>query len=190
MTAQNSIAEKILNAAQDQMIRLGYRKVTMDEIAASLRMSKNTIYLYFPAKEDIAKGLVARLKKHINTKQRELEKTEKDPLKIISSNVLFLKQELSPWFDHFLKDIQIELPGLWQEFVDYRAQKIFDLEKLILAGIKKGKFRQISPVLAARAYLGAVDNILNPEVLQKEGITFQQALETVMDIWSRGIVKV
>ncbi len=189
MKKTNPVVEKILTAAQVRMVRFGYHKVTMDEIAGDLRMSKNTIYLHFPSKIDIAKGLVARIKDKINDYQLKIEKTEKDPLKIISLNILFLQQELSPWFEHFLKDIQLELPELWQEFVDFRSEKVMDLEKLVASGIKKGKFRSVNPALAVRAYLGAVNNIIDPEILQQEGVSFQQALETVMDIWSKGIVK-
>jgi len=181
--------EKILNAAQVRMVRFGYHKVTMDEIATDLRMSKNTIYLYFPSKIDIAKSLVARIKNRITDYQLKVEKIEKDPLKVISLNIIFLQQELGPWFEHFLKDIQLELPELWQEFVNFRSEKVLDLEKLVARGVKKGKFRPVNPALAVRAYLGAVNNIIDPEILQQEGVTFQQALETVMDIWSKGIVK-
>jgi len=189
MKTSNPLADKILTAAQARMVRFGYHKVTMDEIAADLRMSKNTIYVHFPSKIDIAKCLVAKIRNKINDHQIKIEQTEKDPLKIISLNVLFLQQELSPWFECFLKDIQLELPELWQEFINFRTEKVMELEKLVAEGIKKGKFRQISPGLAVRAYLGAVNNIIDPEILQQEGITFQQALETVMDIWSKGIVK-
>ncbi|MBF0570488.1 MAG: TetR/AcrR family transcriptional regulator [Candidatus Omnitrophica bacterium] len=189
MKSSNPIVDKILTAAKARMVRFGYHKVTMDEIAADLRMSKNTIYLHFPGKIAIAKALVARIKNRINDHQGEIENKEKDPLKIISLNILFLQQELAPWFEFFLKDIQLELPELWQEFVDFRTEKVMELEKLVDVGIKKGKFRQVNPTLAVRAYLGAVNNIINPEILQQEGITFQQALETVMDIWSKGIVK-
>ena len=51
------IAEKILDASENRMVKFGYRKVTMDEIAQDLAMSKNTIYLYFRSKVDIAKAL-------------------------------------------------------------------------------------------------------------------------------------
>ena len=190
MKTTNPITNKIINAAQTRMIRFGYHKVTMDEIAADLRMSKNTIYLHFSSKIDIAKGLVARIRSKINDHQVEIEKNENDPLRIISLNMVFLQQELAPWFEHFLKDIQLELPELWQEFVDFRTEKVMELEKLVALGIKKGKFRQVNPTLAVRAYLGAVNNIIDPEILQQEGITFQQALETVMDLWSNGISRV
>jgi AcrR family transcriptional regulator len=189
MKTASPVVDKILTAAQHRMVRFGFHKVTMDEIASDLRMSKNTIYVHFPGKRDIAKELVARIKNRINGNQLTIEKMEKDPVKIISLNILFLQQELAPWFEHFLKDIQLELPELWQEFVNFRSEKVMDLEKLVSAGIKKGKFRAVNPALAVRAYLGAVNNIINPEILQQEGVSFQQALETVMDIWSKGILK-
>ena len=54
----------------------------MDEIAADLVMSKNTIYKSFSSKEEIAKSLVRRLQQQINSGLLNIEKTEKDPLKV------------------------------------------------------------------------------------------------------------
>ena len=56
-------------------------------------------------------------------------------------------------------------------------------------GIKEGKFRNVNPTLAVRAHLGAVNDIMNPETLHQEGMTFQEALDFLYDIWSKGIVK-
>jgi hypothetical protein len=47
---------------------------------------------------------------------------------VISLNILFLQQELAPWFEHFLKDIQLEVPELWQSFVDPRHQTLGDID--------------------------------------------------------------
>ena len=189
MKGSNAVIEKILNAAQSRMIRFGYRKVTMDEIAFDLRISKHTIYLHFPSKIDVAKGLVTRIKAKINENRLKIEKTEKDPLKALSMNLYFLQHEISPWYEHFLKDIQFELPELWQDFVDYRSEKIMDMEKIVVAGVKKGIFRPVNPTLAVRAHLGAVNDLMNPETLHQVGITFQEALDFLYDIWSKGIVK-
>ncbi len=183
-----SIEEKILNAAEKRMVRFGYRKVTMDEIAQDLHMSKNTIYKYFTGKIHIAESLLIRLKKRINHYQSEMEKQSDDPLEILSQNIFYLQKELAPWFDHFLKDINYELPQLWEAFVNYRTEKILEIENLIAKGIQKKEFRKINPAIAARAYLGAVNSIISPEVLEKEGVSFQSALKAIMDIWSQGIL--
>jgi len=180
--------ERILNSAQKRMLKFGYRKVTMDEIAQDLRMSKNTIYKSFRSKVEIAEALLDKLKSRINDYQINIEKESNDPLEILSKNTFYFQKELSPWFEHFLKDIKFELPNLWQDFVDFRTEKILNLENLVKKGIKKKEFRKVNPTLAVRAYLGAINSIISPEVLEQEGVSFQSALETVMDIWSKGIL--
>ena len=184
-----SAQERILNAAKRLMLKFGYRKVTMDEISQDLRMSKNTIYKYFKSKVEISEALLDLLKGQINDYQVNVEKESGDPLEILSKNVFYLQKELAPWFGHFLIDIKYELPALWQDFVDFRTEKILDLENLVKKGIKNREFRKISPALAVRAYLGAIDSILSPDILEKEGISFQSALEAIMDIWSKGIIR-
>ena len=59
---------------------------------------------------------------------------------------------------------------------------------MVDAGIKKGKFRKVNSALSVRMYMGAIDHVLNPEFLEKERISFSDALEGVLDIWSEGIV--
>ena len=187
MDKDAQVKEKILNIAQKRMIKFGYRKVTMDEIAQDLVMSKNTIYKHFTGKIEMAEALFERLEKEINHELSLIEESSKDPLEIISKSIFFIQHKLAPWFEHFLGDIKFELPGLWTRFVSFRNEKISEVKTLVEAGIKKGKFRKINPALAVRMYMGAVDNVLNPEFLEQERISFSDALEGVLDIWSIGI---
>jgi len=182
--------DRILNAAMNRMLKHGYRKTTMDEIAADLVMSKNTIYKHFQSKIEMAGALFKRLEGEINHELSLIEESHQDPVEIISKNIFFLQQRLSPWFEHFLPDIKLELPDLWTRFLNFRNEKISEIKVLVEDGIKKGKFRKIHPALAVRMYMGAIDHVLNPEFLEKERISFSDALEGVLDIWSVGIVKI
>jgi AcrR family transcriptional regulator len=180
--------DKILIAAEKRMLPFGYRKVTMDDIAGDLKMSKNTIYKHFPGKMDIAAALLNRIKDNINQHQLEVEERYTEPLEILSQNTFYLQRELAPWYGQFLADIKTELPHLWDDFVRFRTEKILDIENVIKRGIKKKAFRKVNPTIAARAYLGAVNSILSPDVLDQEGVSFQSALAAIMDIWSQGIL--
>jgi TetR/AcrR family transcriptional regulator len=51
---------QILNAAEQRFARFGLSKVTMDEIAADVGMSKAALYYYFKTKEDIFREVIAR----------------------------------------------------------------------------------------------------------------------------------
>ena len=180
--------ERILDAAMTRMLKFGYRKVTMDEIAQDLVMSKNTIYKHFQSKIEMAEALFDRLEKEINRELSLIEESHKDPVEIISKNIFFLQQRLTPWFEHFLGDIKSELLDLWLRFLHFRNEKITEIRSLVEDGIKKGKFRKINPALAVRLYMGAIDHVLNPEFLEKERISFSDALEGVLDIWSIGVI--
>ena len=183
------VKEKIFNAAEQRMLRFGYRKVTMDEIAQDLGMSKNTIYQQFQSKEELAKSLVRRLQQQINSGLDNIEKTQKDPLTIFSDSILFLRKKLGPWFAHFFREIPAELPSLWEEFLRYRNEKILDIRFLVERGIKKGVFRKVHSAIAVQAYLGAVKAIINTRFLEQEKLSFDQALDAVLDIWASGILK-
>lgn len=187
MNQNNPTREKILQAAEKRMVKFGYRKVTMDEIAQDLHMSKNTIYKLFVGKEEIAKALVKRLQQQLNTSLDNIEKTHKDPLRIFSDSVLLLRKELGPWFEHFFREIPIELPFLWEEFLHFRNEKILGIRSLVEKGSRDGIFRRVNASIATEAYLGAVKAITNPRFLEQENLTFEQALDTVLDLWSNGI---
>ena len=180
--------DRILDAAMVRMLKFGYRKATMDEIAQDLVMSKNTIYQSFQGKREMAEALFERLKAEINHELSLIAESHKDPVEIISKNIFFLQQRLTPWFEHFLGDIKFELPDLWTRFLEFRQEKILNIRALIESGIKKGKFRKINPTLAVRMYMGALDAVINSEFLEKERISFSDALEGVTDLWSNGFI--
>ena len=50
--------EKISNYSQDVFFKSGFYKITMDEIAKGLRISKKTIYKYFPSKKNLLEAIV------------------------------------------------------------------------------------------------------------------------------------
>ena len=179
--------DRILDAAMNRMLKFGYRKVTMDEIAQDLVISKNTIYKHFTSKIEMVEALFQRLEKEINYELSLIEESHKDPVEIISKNIFFLQQRLTPWFEHFLGDIKSELPDLWTRFLNFRNEKISEIKFLVEDGIKKGEFRKINSALAVRIYMGAIDHVLNPEFLGKERVSFSDALEGVLDIWSIGV---
>ena len=189
MEHQHIVTERILNVAEKRMLKFGYRKVTMDEIAGDLGMSKNTIYMQFIGKEEIAKSLVKRLQGKINSGLDNIEKSEKDPLKIFSNSIALLRKQLGPWFEHFFKELPVELPEAWNEFLRYRNEKILSIRKFVESGIKKGTFRKVNPSIAVEAYLGAVKAVVNPRFLEQESLSFDQVLEAVLDIWASGILK-
>jgi AcrR family transcriptional regulator len=69
--------EQILNAAAAVIVRLGYDKTTMSDIADEAGVSRGTVYLYFKGKEELFEALVYH--EWMQYAQTWLERIESDP---------------------------------------------------------------------------------------------------------------
>lgn len=69
--------QQILDAAAAVIIRLGYDKTTMSDIAEEAGASRRTVYLYFKGKEDLFEALLYR--EYMQYAQTWLEYIDADP---------------------------------------------------------------------------------------------------------------
>ncbi len=53
-------ADRILDAAAELILRWGYKKTTIDDIAKQARVAKGTIYLHWKTREDLFMALIIR----------------------------------------------------------------------------------------------------------------------------------
>lgn len=53
-------ADRILDAAADLLVRLGYRKVTIEDIAQQVGIGKGTVYLHWRTKQQLFEALILR----------------------------------------------------------------------------------------------------------------------------------
>ena len=66
MASALEVQNRILEVAGSQFFSLGFTKVTMDEIAHEMGMSKRTLYQYFPGKKALLrKALLSRTKRNL-----------------------------------------------------------------------------------------------------------------------------
>src|SRR5512143_755882 len=69
--------QQILDAAASVIIRLGYDKATMSDIAEEAGASRRTVYQYFNGKEELFEALLYR--EYMQYAQTWLEQIEADP---------------------------------------------------------------------------------------------------------------
>lgn len=58
--------EKIISKASDMFLKLGFKSITMDDIAGEMCISKKTIYKYFCNKEILVEESTARIHKKVH----------------------------------------------------------------------------------------------------------------------------
>ena len=77
MSDSDERQQQILDAAAAVIIRLGYDKATMGDIAEEAGASRRTVYLYFNGKEELFEALLYR--EYMQYSQTWLEHIEADP---------------------------------------------------------------------------------------------------------------
>ena len=181
--------EKIIKRAEERFFKDGYRKVTMDEIASDLGISKKTLYKYFSGKESIAEAVIEKMHLHIVSFLEEFNKNIHDPVERFEQVTLAASRKLSEIGNLFLDDIKRDLPNLWQELEEFREQKILHhIGGILEEGKRLGLIRtDIDTKVATLVYLGAIKTVMQPDVLKKAGFSIDDAFANIRTIFLKGV---
>lgn len=75
--------EAIIDATDRLLTTRGFRKVTMEDIAAEAGVSRRTIYVYFPSKEEVGLSSIDRVVAQTYEYLQELARGKGDPANIL-----------------------------------------------------------------------------------------------------------
>ena len=146
--------QEILEAALSVFAEKGFAAARMDDIAARARVSKGTIYLYFPNKEELFREVVRAIVVD-RLRQAAAEAGEDNPVdelkRYLRAHWNFVR---SPEFQTILKLVTSELHNFPDLAEFYGREVVKPANELIAAkirrGIDRGDFRRVDPILAAR----------------------------------------
>ena len=191
MHEEKEVKERILRQAEQLFIQFGYSKVTMDEIAASLGMSKKTLYKFFPGKEALIKEMITTMKCSIDEHIDAVWKNEKmDFMDKLKSVMNFIGKQTTKLQGPLLEDLHKNIPEVWKEIHDFRrANAVERFTTFINEGIKTGVFRKdIDRELIVLFYLHAIQGLINPETLSQLPYSANQVFDAIIRIIFEGIL--
>ncbi len=191
MSTSPETRNRILETAREHFFALGFTKVTMDEMAHELGMSKKTLYQHFPGKKELLREallgvnqLIAEgLDGIINNSHTEFPEKLELALGFVAS-------ELPRFSPHFLRDIQRHAPEIWQELDRRRSQSIKKyLGALIEEGIRKDILKKdVDAEFLVLLFSTLIMNIINPESLSRLPLSASQAFARINRVMFRGIL--
>jgi TetR/AcrR family transcriptional regulator len=145
--AHNETKELLLNAAQKRFAYYGLSKVTMDEIAADVGLSKAALYYYFKTKEEIFKEVVIREIEQYSTEVKNVVAQKTGASEKLSAFVQ-LRFKISNELQNLKKvsiDYGIDLrTQLGHTMVKYRENELQYITSIIELGIRSCEFREVS----------------------------------------------
>lgn len=161
---------RILGASKDLFYTKGYSKVTMDDIAQKLAMSKKTLYRYFENKYDIISQIVQNFIDDLGNGVKEIvhDDSLEYPFKL-KKMLNFVAVKLSGISVLLLEDMQTTLPELWHKLDQFKKESAFiRFNQLIEEGREKSMINQhINHRLIVALYASAIHNLLNPDFIRQ-----------------------
>ena len=186
----NDVRQAILDLAYGKFAEHGFKKVTMDEIASELAISKKTVYKYFASKEAILEEIVnQRLKRAEEVLKSVLSHTGPVDERIHMVAEMFPRFVDADW-QRLIADVTHSVPSVSkkiQAMVTYFITKV--APSVLKDGQKSGVIRKdIDVDVFTMAYLGAAKELLNSDFLAKHPVTEEVIPKQIFRIFTEGIL--
>ena len=172
--------EKIINRAKEMFLKLGFKSITMDDIACDMCISKKTIYKYFSNKELLIEESTQLVHKEV---RETIDTIVAKNFNAIEENFqirrmfkeMFKYSETSPVYQ-----LKRHYPEVYQKVVGYQIEICEGcFRDNILKGISEGLYREnIDVENYVKFYYTLIFSISENIALEKEANNLEQiALE-------------
>lgn len=180
---------KILVYAQSRYLKEGFYKISMDNLAVDLRISKKTIYKYFPAKENLVEGVAYFTMDMLGEKVDNILSSGSDVITKITGFIELLGIFVTQVSEKWLTDIKIHMPSVWERIDNFRAQKIYAVfSKIIEQGKKENIFLDIPNEIIITIMVASLRAIVNPDFLFHNKFSYKEAMKITLEILFNGIL--
>lgn len=181
--------DRILETARERFYKFGFTKVTTDEIASAIGISKKTLYKYFPSKDHLLQEVIQSTLRECDCNlngillNQELDFVEK--LKQIMMQIGMQYAKIDP---ACIEDLRKNVPQVWKSIDEYRHKKILtDFSELCNEGVKNGVFRSdVDYQIVVLMYANVIQKMINPEMLSQLPFSASQVFETIVKVIFEG----
>ena len=163
-TLQRDVKSALLDATDRLLSRNGYKKMTIDDLAAEVGIGKGSVYLHFSSKEDIALShidrIIERLKSRLADIAAKPTSCERRLKEMLIERVLFRFDSVQ----HYTQSLNDLLSKIRPSLLE-RRKRHFEEEARIFAalvkeGIEAGEFAKVNVNETARSLLLATNSLL------------------------------
>lgn len=150
---------RLMEKAEELFISLGYKAVSMDQIAEAAGISKMTIYRYFASKEDllfkVLDLITARMLEYIQDNIQGIEGTLNKIDGLLKINI----EQSRKYSVAFYKDI-METPYILEKVMkEKKRMATMVFEDIIRDGIAGGEIRQVDEGFIANVLIALMDGL-------------------------------
>ena len=191
MNSDEELKTRIISTARGLFHQFGFHKVSMDEIAAPLGISKKTLYKHFESKEALVLQIIELDRTKISTEiDNILNNKQMDFFKKMEGIFSIVRQFHAKLSPKLMQDISKYFPDMHQKLIlDRRAKMQTNIKRLFEEGIKQKAVRaDIYPEILLKMYSVVMEHILTPEILSNVPYTADNIHKMINSIFFKGIL--
>ncbi|MDO1501889.1 TetR/AcrR family transcriptional regulator [Winogradskyella maritima] len=182
--------EKIIDKSTELFLTLGFKSVTMDDIANALGMSKKTIYVHFPNKTKLVEAVTFHLFENICDGIDHICDTSQNPIEELYDIKMFVMMHLknekaSPQFQ-----LKKYYPEIYLRLREKQFEKMHDSVKDSLKrGVEMGVFRSnIDFDFISRLYFNGMTGIKDETIFPQPQYAMEYLMESFLEYHLRAII--
>lgn len=161
----------------------------MDEIANELRISKKTIYKYFPSKEKLLEEICSDTSCEIMSKIENIIEGDEDVVvkfvKLLNMHSNFTMNISDKW----LNDLSIHAPGIKKNIDEMKNEQINKVFRKLLEQGKKEKLIENYPIpIIITSFNSSLISVLHPDFLINNKFSMHDAFKITYEMLLNGIL--
>lgn len=158
------VREAILDAADTLLTRNGYKKMTIDDLAAMVGIGKGSVYLHFPSKEEVVLSHIDRIIERLKGELKKIASmeisVEERVKKMLVKRVLFRFDSVQHYTQSLNDLLAAVRPNLLARRENYFAEEAKIFASVIEEGKNKGEFETSDALKTAEVFLSATNSLL------------------------------
>jgi len=188
LPVRRAASQRIIMAARRHYLAHGFRRVTMDDLAEELAMSKKTLYACFTSKAALLKAVLLDKFDEIEADLRRIASDSTDVQASLHRLLACIQRHTEEIQPPFVRDIQRKAPEMFQ-LVERRRREIIlrHFGRLFELGRRDGIIRKDIPTrLIVEILLGATQAILNPPKMAELDLTPKTGFTAIITVILQG----
>ena len=183
------IRDKIIEESLNQFLTYGIRNVTMDSIAASIGISKRTVYEIFRDKTELIHTCIKKLKLNHEAKNHEIITTSRNVIDTIFTYMREGIKNMSSVNPVFFMDMKKFYSATWNSLAEENERNILCMsKKLLQKGIEEGLFREdININIIAKLFYEQMNLLADEKVFPRDEFNYADVFQSLTINFMRGL---
>ena len=183
------IKDRILRQTMTLFMQSGIRSVSMDDIAASMAMSKKTLYKWFANKDEMVHAV---MQQHLNETQCDCELLMNRATSAVDelfSLMDWMRRQFGEVHPSIFYDMQKFYPATWQLWVQHKHEYILaQITDNLHRGIAEELYRaDLDVPVLARLRLAQIEMAFNADVYPPRQFDLQRLQQIILEHFMLGI---